>query len=437
MAATAPMRGLVTEIQALIGASETRIRRRRADAQALHEAALEALVCDVIHRALQDPDGRLAVEMSKSELSLRRRRAPFLTKAFPGLVRSIAATEKPVVEFSVGHKSALGGARSTIKAGAWLLQRMDSLELTFSDIGRRAELLGDPLLLRSEKVRGEAAQIPIPDSDQARVLRAQMIELNHWLAQADLRWAECEVSMGVDLGQRFLRRIFNDGSLDKGGRMFFGFWQGLSKVDRLAYLRIDGQPVASLDFAQMSVRLAYGQVGVLPPEGDLYQVYGVGGSRDGVKQVMNALFASKRIPTRFPQGTRALFPRGVKIHHVIDAISRRHPALVALFGSGQALTHQFLESTIIIRSLLRLKELGVVALPVHDCILVEKPDVIIAKEVLETMFWEVSGVKGKVEVEGMDQGQWSTESLDGYPAGSPKVIPTVDLRSPLEGGVSA
>lgn len=242
-------------------------------------------------------------------------------------------------------------------------------------------------------------KLAVPDTPQTRQLRAEMVAINEWIAEADLRWAGCEVSDDVDLGQRYLRRIFNDDSLERGGRLFHGFWQELKKDARQELLRIEGRPVASLDFAQLAIRIAYAQVGVDPPKGDLYVVPGVGSSREGVKKVFNALLAADRLPTRMPQGTRQLFPRWVKVGDVIGAISLRHPSLIPLFGTAQALVHQNMESGVVVRALLALKEQGVVALPIHDCLLVKDEHAQLGQRALEEAFLEITGVKGRVEVE--------------------------------------
>ncbi len=226
-----------------------------------------------------------------------------------------------------------------------------------------------------------------------------MAEVNGWLATADIDYAGCTVEDRIDLSQRFLRRIFNDGSLEKGGRLHHGFWQEMPKSRRLQYLRLQGQPIAAVDFAQMSVRLAYAQVGTCPPQGDLYFVPGVGGSREGVKQVMNALLAGDKLPSRMPQGTRHHFPVRVKIEEVIEGIRMRHPALVPLFASSQWMHHQSVESRVILRSVLQLKALGIVALPIHDCLLVRYDKAEVAKEVMERAFEDVSGGKGQADVD--------------------------------------
>lgn len=289
---------------------------------------------DLVHRSLQDPGSWLTVEMSKSDLTPARRRAPFLTEQFRALVQQLAASIVNVLELRTGFRSALGNMRSAVRASSWLLQRAEELGLSLCDFGRRQDLLGDPLVLRGPRIRGEASELPLPQTSQVVCLRQEMVEVNGWLAEADLSCLGPEEDR-IDLGHRFLRRIFNDGSLDRGGRLHHGFWQDMRKDQRLDYLRIEDQPIASVDFAQLSVRLAYLQVGAAPPHGDLYWKPELGGnSREGIKRVMNAMFASDKVPTRMPQGTRSLFPARVSIGEVVAEITRRHAPLAHLFGSS-------------------------------------------------------------------------------------------------------
>lgn len=397
---TAEAQLLVKEVSDLLELTQARVRRRQPNADRIHKEALAAIVSDVAYCAMRDPGKWLAVEMSKDDLTPARRRAPFLTEQFRTLIHQLSDTSVQALELRKGYRSALGSRRSTVRATPWLLKRQEELGLELSDFGRRTELLGDPLVLRSPKIRGAAVELPLPDTLQVTRLRAEMHEVNSWLSDADLEYAGCAHEDRIDLGQRFLRRIFNDGSLHRGGRLHHGFWQDMPKDQRRHFLRIEGQPIASVDFAQMSVRLAYAQVGAVPPDGDLYSIPGLGGnSREGIKRVMNAMLASDKLPTRMPQGTRSLFPSRVKIADVVEGITRSHPQLARVFGSSQGTVHQNMESRVILCAILELKALGVVALPVHDCLLTRWDQAGLVKEVMERAFEEVSGGRGQAEIE--------------------------------------
>jgi hypothetical protein len=98
----------------------------------------------------------------------------------------------------------------------------------------------------------------------------------------------------VDAHDRTMRRHFiltaNDEAprFDRSGRLFGGFWMNL-KSSRRGSIRIEGEPVAVLDYASMFPRLAFVSMGVAPPATDLYAIEGLGGHRKAVKLALNTL----------------------------------------------------------------------------------------------------------------------------------------------------
>jgi hypothetical protein len=69
----------------------------------------------------------------------------------------------------------------------------------------------------------------------------------------------------ADTNARQLRRYFSRGSFQSGGRLFGGFWQNLGRQSRLRGLRINGEPVISLDYSQFNPLLAYSISSHKPP----------------------------------------------------------------------------------------------------------------------------------------------------------------------------
>lgn len=286
-----------------------------------------------------------------------------------------------------------------MRAGAHLFALLESQEVTLADFGRDLDLLGDPLVLRSEKVAGKAGKLSLPDTEEVHALRSEMLDVNRWLAVADVDWWGVPEEDGVDPGDRFLRRIFNNGSLEHGGRLFGGFWQNLSSEARLEGIRIDGMRVASVDFGQMGVRLAYALAGATPPLGDLYAIPGIRGSREGVKKLLGALLAADRMPKRMPAGTRQYFHATAKIHDVVDAIARHHAPIQHLFGTGLAFPIMYQESQVLLAVLRHLRDVGIVALPIHDCVLVRCDRAQETKAIMEEVFFSVTGVKGDAVIQ--------------------------------------
>ena len=58
----------------------------------------------------------------------------------------------------------------------------------------------------------------------------------------------------VNVGQRRLKRLFNNGSFEQHGRLYGGFWLPMKSEDRHYCLTIKGSPIAVLDFGRLSFR---------------------------------------------------------------------------------------------------------------------------------------------------------------------------------------
>src|SRR5208282_6029191 len=106
---------------------------------------------------------------------------------------------------------------------------------------------------------------------------------------------------------------------DRGGRLFGdGFWLTLAS-GRRAYIRIDGEVVADLDFSSMFARLAYAHLGIEAPSGDLYAIPGLESYRSGVKLAFNILLFDGK-------GQRRKWPEVMGIGVGTDAEAKRDPS---------------------------------------------------------------------------------------------------------------
>jgi len=176
---------------------------------------------------------------------------------------------------------------------------------------------------------------------------------------------------------------------DLGGRLYGGWWQNLSK-DRRAFIRIVGEPVAVLDFKSMFARLAYVHAGESAPPGDLYALPGFEDYREGVKQVFSAMLSRRGPLKRIPKDCSEL-PSGCTGKIIRAAILDRHPGLQQVFETGVGYELMFLESQILIAILRRLIDLGIVALPLHDGLMVAESKADRAAQVMGDVAKELTG----------------------------------------------
>jgi hypothetical protein len=188
--------------------------------------------------------------------------------------------------------------------------------------------------------------------------------------------ASSSSSRATPLGQRF----------DLSGRLFGGFWQGLQR-DRRSGIRIDGEPVATLDYSSMFARLAYASKGVQPPMGDLYAMPGLEGHRGAVKLGVNALLFDQHERRQWPKTEEPdqRLPSGWTLPRFRTALVERHPILGDCIGMGLSFQLMHTESEIMVRVLTVLASMGVTSLPLHDGIMVRRSHVTKGKEAMEAV----------------------------------------------------
>ncbi|MFJ7566729.1 hypothetical protein ACIQW9_07200 [Herminiimonas sp. NPDC097707] len=242
----------------------------------------------------------------------------------------------------------------------------------------------------------KAKSLPYEDTPQIERYRHDLRSINAWIEEADLQLNSDGVTT-VPYDRR-LRRLFNNGSFSDGGRLFGGFWMAMSKVNR-PQISLDGKPMITLDYSQMGPRILYGLVGQPFDDGDAYSLPDMETYRDGVKRMFGAMMFYKKPMRRFPNGLDEFVGSGINAKRVSDAILAKHPLIKHLFYGGLGLSCMFKESEILIEVLLRLRDLRIVALPIHDAIMVSEDMEDIATKVMLEVFRARTGIDGLVKVE--------------------------------------
>ncbi|MEX3314759.1 hypothetical protein [Sulfitobacter sp. PS-8MA] len=358
---------------------------------------MTAVVCDLTVAALCTINKSLYVTRSNRHLGRTSRYGdPTTSKTFPRLLDLLADPGLVLIHQELGSRTADGKRRRTvIRPSATLLRIIRKHSVSLEDIGELLrtepiELKGQPF---GRKKRNKL--IDYDETDFTTKARKHIQEINNALANADIRYTGPEV---VDINQRQLRRSFNRESFESGGRLWGGFWQSMSKKDRLRYIRIDGKEVVEVDYGQVMPRLLYAIKGVAPPMQDLYDIPGIDGERQGIKKVMSSMQFVEKPLSRFPQGTCRYFGRDVRVKDVENAILSTHPDIADTFHRGLGHRCQFMESQILVEVLRVLNGMGVVPLPIHDAILVPASAVDLAQRVMLYTFKRHTGQDGEVDV---------------------------------------
>jgi hypothetical protein len=183
----------------------------------------------------------------------------------------------------------------------------------------------------------------------------------------------------IDTCRTQLARIFS-GSMQDGGRFFSVFWAEVPKRLR-SHILIDGLAVFEHDFSACHLRLAYFAAGSAAPVGptatDLYALDGYGAERrSDIKRSVSILFNARHyseahcaIAVSFQAGSAE--ERLSDAAAMIEAIKLKHPLLEHFWHSRCGLGLQFVDSEIARLCVERLLDLGVVALTVHDSLIVQ------------------------------------------------------------------
>lgn len=332
--------------------------RTRARKQADKEKfglAVEALACNLILLSAIELGPKLAVPRSHGFLWRGNGSAnPVYGQHFLSAIDGLASLGL-IEEDRRGYRlSARMRVPSLIRPSAALAQH---LPLTPPD-WRSVKQIDDRALIILKEGKdddGRAATIAFPETAKTRQLAGQMRRINELLGSADIEVSGQDT--GLYLGRdgqviapyrRSLRRIFNNGNWQHGGRLAGGFWMGMERAERFERIRIDRERIADVDYRQLFPRLAYVRAGQPQPEGDIYDVTGDGSGRDGWKRLMNAMLFSDGPPRNWPDETLQHFPSGTKLRDAIKMLAARHAPIAHLLGTGLGFQLMRIESDMLI-----------------------------------------------------------------------------------------
>jgi hypothetical protein len=412
-AKTDKLMALITEVQVQMSGYEffhqTRKRARRPADQVTYDRTVEAILCDLCAVELGPDNDSIHLPLSNKVLrSKSRYKGTALGKTLPDILEVMSAPEMNFVVVEKGHSTfrivddelnvAFAGGRQTIlRAGPKLLSRMERFGITRDDLGHAAE--EEVLIVRAPKRHSNTiAEYQEYEDDEATLaLRQQMTNINAWLDTADITCSHPQ----ADPAQRRLRRIFNNSDFAQGGRLYGGFWQAMSSDEREEHMLIEGDCCVELDYGQMSLLLLYARAQAQDhvPSGDLYDLseYGIPAEcRKGIKKVMQAIINSPEIPRRLPKGSRKHFPSRINLRDILRAVEKKHPVIFPLMTSGIGMQLFRKESDILVEVLEALRSEGIIALPVHDAVIVMDDHHLQATKIMKKVFKDHTGITPQV-----------------------------------------
>ena len=421
-AADPSLQTALANFQTYLETNECRQRIRRADDAATFRLAIECIACNLLALSIAAPERPLAIPLANAASQVAPIFGKPARKVIDLMIGLGLATK--IKGYPFRGPSTIRATRKLRKYiplgkanwGALHLQDDRHVVMLNKRTDDASDGDDDAATIRARRVTAETEQ-------WIRKVTAEMHAINAAIRGAPIdcdgsatvhiaeRPAKATASL-VTLHHRSLRRIFN-GTWDQGGRLFGGFWQTMPRADRFRHIRIGGKSIALVDYGQLFLRLAYAEASVKPPPGDLYDVTGHDASRpdwkrlrDARKKLVNALFFRTAPLRQWPGATldklaamRDAFPPGTKPSDAINTIKAKHAPIADWFECGHGLRFMRKESDLIAAVTVALFDQGIVALPIHDAVLVAKRHAATAKAVMQDEAKQLTGANIPATIE--------------------------------------
>ena len=192
-------------------------------------------------------------------------------------------------------------------------------------------------------------------------------------------------------------RIFHNGSIKSGG-CWYGGWTNMCSDQRHS-LTIDGHPVVYVDVNGMILSILSCLTGkpmnMIGVWDDVYQrvvcqIPNITNARNMVKDVIMELTGTGNPYKDQPSPDSKTLHDVEQFKHIRDLCLEVYPALKCLDKKRLNFSNElsYHEANILTETLLRLKDMGIIAYPLHDCVLVRLGNELDALETVKSVFKE-------------------------------------------------
>lgn len=400
--------------------------RRKKPSIQLHQA-LGMIVAAFLKEASIRPEGYLFRSMGRDSFKdnhLTDR--PVGYRPFRTVVNGLK--EKEYLEVVTGFKESTNihdqGIATRFRATPKLITLAEQYGIKLSDWAShftmlpKPKLVREPLQLRAgswtdkNRVKRKGGRMDYDPADQCAARHAKQVhDINTFIADQDIQPAECHFAFA---------RIFAQGDhpdfrWNKGARLYsYGFgkgYQNIPKADR-RNITIDGEPTVEVDISASYLTILHTLMDV-PLPADPYDIPGV--PRKVAKIWATITLGHTGFHSRWPEAAKR---RYTSDHENGPAdLQKDYP-----FGKtqGKILNSlpllkdwptnpiswadlQFLESSAVVDAVHRLAmEHRVVALPLHDALIVPRSKAALAEQVLSDCFFHHVGARPGITVKGAE-----------------------------------
>jgi hypothetical protein len=181
------------------------------------------------------------------------------------------------------------------------------------------------------------------------------------------------------------------------GRRFYAAYMNRPSAERLERIRIGGRRVVEVDYSCQHLTIIYRSLG-LCLEGDAYDLGLCPELRPIIKRVTNAMICARSVQgavTGVRNDLRAQgvteADLGVSLTALAARIAARHAPIRAAFGRGLGPLLQLVDSEVMRAVLNACRAADIVALPVHDAVIVPEDRERETAEIMRRAFASVTG----------------------------------------------
>lgn len=280
------------------------------------------------------------------------------------------------------------GQQTRLRATPQLIELIEqSHGVTPSMIGRSD---GYMELIQLKDDTPEKKFMEYKDTDQTRDMRAFVGRYNAFIQSQDIRLsADGELgasSLGhpVDYTRNSSYRVFNNGSIELGGRFYGTWWVGVPSALR-STIMINGNPTVELDYSAMHLHLLYGLEGLsyhelFGADDDPYSLPDYEHIPRAAIKIVFLVALNANTPTRAYKGVWSKLRKSrlskalgdTSPRELIAALAGRHSKIAHHLLSGIGLKNMNLDSQIAEYVLGTLMDQGIPALGIHDSFIVEQ-----------------------------------------------------------------
>jgi hypothetical protein len=235
------------------------------------------------------------------------------------------------------------------------------------------------------------------------------------------------VRLFINQRDKFVRRIFNRGSWDKGGRFWGGWWQRCPKEWRAAIF-LNDQPVSEIDYSGLHVVILYAQEGIdywKDVAADPYEIEPVSfiNNLEQLRSVCKLLMlvalnardedsAFSAFRSESENGSYEKTLKNDQLTQILDKLRAKHDRIADRFASDAGIDLMNTDSQITEKIIQHFTDQEVPILTIHDSYLVPFGMEQELEEQMVKAFHEVTGIENvKLKEETHNPLAWEPHSL--------------------------